>query len=431
VKDATSKKKEKKSKKEPQTSIEAILVSPPYTKNEMNPQMRHQNQNQNVLLLPETDAVAIPPPFLFPTGTMHLSDVVFPDDSKSWKLSGKLSKGCKMLDVSKAAATSRHRELKIPIEASDIVLYACAKKDNNGDDLAKNIDNNSLADLTITRTHRSAILTLGSLQFKKPSFSITSCVVFVREKESPNINVSLFDLRGIHVGDSSNNAVIVAFRKQQEQGETIRYVIYQTPEIGRLLLPLTKAVIAAYTGVPRWAIPITWSGNLPPLPTIPQHEYTAWMGSDGGFSSFVYAAVLGYHVRNKISFVQFEHGPDVISRAVMKQQPRRSFPAVSSDPREIDLLKLRGTLATDKEIGCRIEMVLAGLHALCFNLVFRKLKLARVERLYPEYLRAFRTALGRTLLYNVTLREVDFELADLSGFGETIGNAWAMNGKNE
>jgi hypothetical protein len=68
----------------------------------------------------------------------------------------------------------------------------------------------------------------------------------------------------------------------------------------RCCFSLTTTVVAAYSDTPRWAIPITWSGNLPSLPVIPQHKYTAWMGVDGGFSSSIYAAALAYHVKNKI-----------------------------------------------------------------------------------------------------------------------------------
>ncbi|MGK3743505.1 MAG: hypothetical protein ACI90V_010363 [Bacillariaceae sp.] len=70
--------------------------------------------------------------------------------------------------------------------------------------------------------------------------------------------------------------------------------------------------------------------------------------------------------------------------------------------------------------------VLAGLNALTFNLVFRKLKLTDID-IQNNY--ALRNALSRTLLYNVTLREVDFNSSNLTGLGESIGNAWAMNGK--
>ena len=439
-KKAKKKKKEKakKERTECRESIEAVLVSPSSTTKDKSGK-KESNEQSNVSLVSQSYVITAPPPFLFPTGTTNLPEVFFPADSRNWKLSGKLRKGCKSVDVLFGQEISRHRESHIPVESSEIVVYVSAKKDSEGGALAMYVENNSLLNMAVARNHRSAILTRGSLQFKKPSFSITQCVVYFKAKESPNINISLFNLRGIHVDDSSNNTVIVAYEKQRQHDKIIRYAVYQTPDTSRFLLPLAKAVVAAYIGVPQWAIPISWSGNLPTLPAILQHEYNDWIGSDGGFSSSVYAASLAHHVKHKLSFESFKLGSEKISAAIMKQQEksRRSFQAASFGPQTIDPFALAVALGSAHEGKVKqdviAELVLAGLNALCFNLVFRKFKLvlARFDRSDRERLLYYRNSLGRTLLYNVTIREVDFEMTNLSGFGETIGNAWAMNGENE
>jgi hypothetical protein len=427
----TEQKTKKKKKKERPQSIEAVLVP------ESKSRAKQKGQNFSITLVSQANAITTPPAFLFPIGAMNLPDISLPGDSrKNWKLSGKLSNGCKVLNHLDGPETSRLHELFIPVESSEIVLYVSAKKENNGNVMAMHIENNTLSDMALTRNHRSAILTRGSLQFKKPSFSITACLVFLKEKVSPNINISLFDLRGIHVGDSSSNVVIVAYRKQQQHDETIRYVVYQTPNTGRFILPLAKSVVAAYTGVPQWAIPISWSGKLPPLPSIPQYEHKAWMGTDGGFSSSVYAATMAYHVKHKVSFENFKHGSGLITAHVQKQQleRRRSSVVVPQSIAPLDLAVTLGALYKGSDRGGIVfELLLAALNALSFNLIFRKLELtkARFDQYDNETIRNFRNSLGRALLYNVTLREVNFESSNLSEFGETIGNAWAMNGKNQ
>eukprot|EP00531_Pseudo-nitzschia_arenysensis_P009088 CAMPEP_0116146926 /NCGR_PEP_ID=MMETSP0329-20121206/17445_1 /TAXON_ID=697910 /ORGANISM="Pseudo-nitzschia arenysensis, Strain B593" /LENGTH=1715 /DNA_ID=CAMNT_0003642747 /DNA_START=204 /DNA_END=5348 /DNA_ORIENTATION=- len=432
----TEKKKEKKVKKEKmerQQSIEAVLVSPSSAGGKKN--KKKKNKKSDVVIFPGTNAITTPPPFLFPSGTMTLPDVLFPEKSKNWKLSDKLSKGCRVVDHLDGPELTRHRELRIPVESSEIVVYVSAKKDGEGGILAMHMENNSLADMSISRNHRSAILTRGSLQLKKPSFSVSQCVVYFKGKESPNMNVSLFDLRGIHVDDSGSNAVVVAYEKQREHDSIIRYAVYQTPDTSRFILPLAKSVVAAYTGVPQWAIPISWSGDLPPLPTIPKYEYKAWMGKDGGYSSTLYAASLAYHVKEKLNYESFRLGTEKISAEIMKQQETRrpSFQAASFGPQKIKVLTLAVALGDGYQGSVKTGLVsaltLAGLNALSFNLVFRKLELARArfDRKDRERLLKYKNALGRALLYNVTLREVDFEMTNLCEFGETIGNAWALN----
>jgi len=422
--------------------VDGTPVLPPSAAKNVTKQGGEKDQNEDKILMSATNVVAVPPPFLIHTGAMHLSNVIVPDSAKHWKLFAKLSKRCKVVDKNRASETKRLRKLNIPIESLEVVVSIGAKKDKDGDVMAKSIEIDSLSTLNIVRSHRSLLLTRGSLQLKKPNFGFTNLFPCA-EKGSQNITISIFDLRGFHVS-SSNNVVIVAFEERCQgqrhdqnserliEAEMIRYALYQTPEVSRFFGPLTTAVVAAYTSIPRWAIPITWSGNLPRLPTIPQEKYTQWMGLDGGFSTSVYAAAVALHVKHKLDMGNLKDGEAVVSKVVLKQQPPRSFPVTTTVPQVIDLMRLAKTLNTGKVDNTFFPLVLAGLNALSFNLVFRKLKLSNIEsgnkKRIPVSLRnIFRNTLARTLLYNVTLREVDFECLDFNGFGESLGNAWAMN----
>jgi len=390
----------------------------------------------------------VPPPFLVPAGAVQLYNLTIPPD---WKLSKKLSKQCSVKEPDMASETKNLRELNIPIESLEIVVHACAKKDNDGDLMANAIENNSLSNLDIARKrHRSLILTRGSLQLKRLPFGIKNLL----PERTPSVLVSIFDLRGMHVSPDSD-AVIIAFQdinvgrdkknvKQSLPGDVamVRYAMYQTPYIKSFLGPLASALIAAYMGVPTWAIPFTWSGNnIPEIPPISQEEYTRWMGKDGGFSSSVYAAALTYHVKNKLIMGNLQE--KTVMFAVSKQQPARSKPInTTKAPRVIDLVELAKTLSAGKPDGSIVWLVLAGLNALTFNLGFRQLKLSNFERknttgpppkLFTSASKqdfptaAFRNTLARMLLYNVTLRDVDFQSTDLGGFGQSLGGAWAMN----
>mmetsp|Transcript_44962 Transcript_44962/g.50846 ORF Transcript_44962/g.50846 Transcript_44962/m.50846 type:complete len:848 (-) Transcript_44962:3-2546(-) len=412
------------------------------------------------------NAIPIPPPFLIPTGTMNLSNVTVPN-SKGWGLSSRNSKHCTIITKHTAVETKRLRELRIPIENSEIVVYIFAKK--NHDDMKKSIENDSLISLAVKRTHRSALLTRGSVQFNRLPFNMKT-LFFGKDTGKPNINVSIFDLRGFHVSHNHNVAIIAFQDRDQcevpcsyrEQQNIIQYALYQTPDVERFLFPLTATVVAAYCGTPRWAIPITWSGNLPTLPAIPEHKYTAWMGVDGGFSSSVYAAALAYCVKNEIDINLYFNEERAITELVLDQQPSRSWynptkskelsqdqmtelkdwreskdgqahilPKVLTFPQVIDLMKLAKALEAGnlnnpfaRSTHCILFICIAGLNALTFNLVFRKLKLTDTD---IQSNPALRNALSRTLLYNVTLREVDFNSSNLTGLGESIGNALAMN----
>ena len=425
---ATEASRKKKARKQIPVA-EEISSSRPSGERKKNDQVKNQGE---IPILAAT-VVAIPPPFVIPPGTTHLSDVAFPIGHKRWKLTKKLARDCSAVSAVKeitAKETKRLRKIHVPIEASDVVLCVYARADDEGGVTAKFIERNALPDLRIERTHRFALLTRGTLQFKKFSFRLTDLLKFAK-KVAPTVVLSLFDLRGIHVCDSGDNLVIVAFRQQRAEdeqeephAETIRYAMYQTPETSRLLLPLTEAIAAAYASVPRWAIPISFSGELPPFSAIPRSTHLGWLGHDGGFSSSVYAAALSFHVKHKIDFGGFPR----VSQAVMKQQPTQTIRALATVPREIDLPRLVESLNADKQESRAIALLLAALNAMTFNLVFRKLKLARIKHRDAKLRLLFQNTLARALMYNVTLREVDFESSDLNGFGDTIGRAWALNG---
>ena len=127
------KKKEKKIQNENQTSIEAVLVdSSPVNKKQSREKYEPSSQNRNVVLVSQSPNDIPRVPFLVPMGTMNLVDLDFPEKA-SWKLSNKLSKACTLLDefndeesstTLTSSQTGRHRELKIPVVASELVLYA-------------------------------------------------------------------------------------------------------------------------------------------------------------------------------------------------------------------------------------------------------------------------------------------------------------------
>mmetsp|Transcript_33706 Transcript_33706/g.70870 ORF Transcript_33706/g.70870 Transcript_33706/m.70870 type:complete len:1720 (+) Transcript_33706:221-5380(+) len=445
----------------------------------------NNNNNNNA-----TSATVVPPPFLIPTGTNTLSKLIIPT-SKDWKpsSSSKLGKKCNVIpDNSNSSETKGLRKLFIPISSAETVafLYA-AKKDksiqlkNNGTStiidpieatMAKHVENNTLDDLKVKRTYRTAILTDGSLQFKKMKFNFSKTLLFDRDSWNvANVNVSLFDLRGVHVvpsttstegggdtGDSPNDniegVVLVAFLLSNNNAnnnsmETIRYAAYQTPKVSRFLLPLATALASAYTGRPSWSIPVNWTTGSGcsqlRFPPIARETYAQWMGNDGGFSAAVYAAAVAFCVKRKVSLgnVLKNEGREAVAKCVSKQQQTTTAQGkqqrflLNTGPKEINLVKLALELsnanpnasnATAKvQVGMMVDaLILAGLRALSFNLVLRKLKLSGYGIGEKNRL-LFRSALGQALLYNVTLREVDFEYTVLTDLGEMIGVAWAMN----
>jgi len=345
--------------------------------------------------------------------------------------------------------------------------------------MAKHIENNTLDELKMKRTYRTAILTNGSLQFKKMKFNLSKTLFFDRDSgNAANVNVSLFDLRGVHVvptteGSSSGTSpnainndddniegvVLVAFRLSDNNAnnnannnakETIRYAAYQTPNVSRFLLPLATALASAYTGRPSWSIPVSWTTGSSysqqlELPPIVRETYAEWMGNDGGFSAAVYAAALAFCVQRKVSLgnVLKNGGREAVAKCVLEQQRLTTMQGkqprflLNVGPKEIDLVKLALKLSNanptnanvnaKNQVGMMPEvLILAGLRALSFNLVLRKLTLSGYRN-DNKNKSLFRSALGQALLYNVTLREVNFESSVLTDLGEMIGVAWAMN----
>ena len=131
--------------------------------------------------------------------------------------------------------------------------------------------------------------------------------------------------------------VMLTYSEQQEE----KYIIYQTPESNRFLSPLTNAMAAAYVGVPNWAIPVGWSGNLATLQEldrVSKQDYLQWMGMDGGFSAILYAAALAYHVEHKLDIGSLADGQQDIETRVQSQQPRRLVS--TPGPKVVDLVAL-------------------------------------------------------------------------------------------
>lgn len=359
------------------------------------------------------DAVPLAPPYFVPA-TPNLTTLTVPN----WTLSSKESKKCTLISQDDNEA-KQLRMLHIPIVASEIVVCVYVK-----DLTSANLQD--LANLTATRATRSALLTRGSVQLKKLPMMKAGLLAVVADRGKPNIKFGILDLRALHM---HHDVIVLAFRQDEtadsgEQQEATKYALYQTPEPSRFLTSLATVAVAAYVGVPNWAVPITWSGSLPALQSISKREYTNWMGVDGGFSSSVYAAALAYHVQHKLEIgrrLMLSDGG--ISSLVMEQQPKRIVP--TTGPQLLNLVELAKKLAAPDKLFHRL--VEHGLDALSFNLVFRRLKLSKYR--IPADVSAFRNALLKALLYNVTLREVDFSGTNLRGFGEDIGKSWAMNGQ--
>ena len=361
------------------------------------------------------DTIPLPPPYLFPDNTPNLAAVTFPE---SWGLSPKEAKRCTLVSaVNDGAALKRFVVLRIPVEASEVVVSIHVK------DLATAQDIHTLQGVlkdasAVTRACRAALLTRGSLQLKKLPMMKTGAFAAVADRGNPNIKFGLFDLRAVHL---QRDVVLLAYHNDEDistsgvRSEKVSYALYQTPEPSRFLAKLASAAIAAYVGVPNWVIPIQWTGSLPALQPITNSDYTKWIGVDGGFSSSLYAAVLSYHVKHKLEIGRVGAGNSTITNLIMDGQPSRVVP--TKRPELLNLLAIAIGLAMDDKMVH--PMVEHGLHALAFNLVFRKLKLSKY-RLPPD-ISGFQNALFKALLYNVTLREVDFSGTNLSGLGEGIG----------
>ncbi|MGK3743507.1 MAG: hypothetical protein ACI8RD_003693 [Bacillariaceae sp.] len=139
--------------------------------------------------IPVAVAVPIPPPFLIPTTcTMNLSNVNVPN-CKGWELSSRISKHCKIVTGNSAVETKRLRQLHIPIESSEIVVYVYAKKNDDDDDMKKSIEDDTLGNLAVTRTYRPALLTRGSVQLKRLPFTVKNLFFGNKDVGAPSINV--------------------------------------------------------------------------------------------------------------------------------------------------------------------------------------------------------------------------------------------------
>ncbi|KAL7552382.1 hypothetical protein ACHAWF_015624 [Thalassiosira exigua] len=409
-------------------------------------------------------AVVVPPPFLIPTGARFYNFSI--PDSKVWQepSPSKLSKKCHVLNPTDSE-TKQLRKLKVPIEAAEIVAYIYAKKGKVDIDLMESLVMENILG-KVKRTYRSAILTKGSVQLKKLPFGNMK-TLFSGDSGTPNINCSLYDLRGVYVCGSDDNVVVVAYREDlRSEGtesaaqEKMRFAIYQTPDVLRFMAPLANVLLAAYTARPVWSIPVSWAGNVPQLPAVSREVHDRWMGNDGGFSSAMHAAAIAFHVNWKKPLDKLSGGAGAISAAIMSQQPQERCFLVSNGPMQIDV----GALAKEFSDNTKIvlsqaeqrvvnemewrhrelrekspklsekvavlymptALILGALRALSFNLVFRKVILSGLPAEVTK-LPSFRDALGELLLYNVSLREVDLSSSPLQGLGETIGMAVSMN----
>jgi len=351
------------------------------------------------------------PLYLLPAGA-NLSSVQV---NGSWKLSKSDSRRCTII-AGNRLETKRLRLLNIPLLASEHVIYICPKNDGRTASISNSTLNTEVfSGKTEIRACRSLLLTSGSIQLKRLPFMKTG--PFAKGRKIPNIMFGIFEFRGLRI---AGDVAIMSFQPPDE--DKVQCMFYQTSEPARFVGPLTAVVIAAYVEVPKWAIPVTWSGNLPTLPAIQQEEYRKLMGSDGGFSSSMYAAALGYHVQHKIPIGRLQSAERKVSSIISGQQPPQPFS--NQVQKFIDLQALAKDLAAND--GMFDMLVLHGLWALAFNLVFRKLKLSNIE-VTTKNATAFRDAVSRLILYNVTLREVDFSFTNLKGLGDAIGKSWAMN----
>jgi hypothetical protein len=353
-------------------------------------------------------------PYLIPE-TVDLSMLYAPD---SWALSSKEAKGCILTGNKISKTNKRLRKLDIPIIASESVLFLYLKELEEKGLAGIHYDLSTVGGKKVSRTIRSALLTPGTVQLKKKG-------LFPKDRSGVrSIKFGLLELRALHM--ASRDIVMVAF--QADITRDTKYAMYQTPEPARFLQPLVEATVAAYISIPNWAIPVTWSGALPVLPPISEALYTEWMGKDGGFSSAMYAAAISYHVHHKLPIGKLRGGRDSVHKRVEQQQPPRLLPPSrnNGNPQLLDLRRLIQDLATESDDGMFLPLIHHGLSALAFNLVYRSLALSN-WKIPPEATLQFQESLSKALLYNVTLREIDFSGTPLTGLGESMGKSLAMN----
>ncbi len=123
-------------------------------------------------------------------------------------------------------------------------------------------------------------------------------------------------------------------------------------------------------------MPVSWTGSgLAHLTPIDRDRYAALMGDDDGLLAAVYAAALAFRVRRKIPMGTTLASQGAVSACVAEQDRGHRF-LTNAGPKEIDLGTLAERLSNANEKDMPEALVLSGLRALSFNLVFRRLKLA-------------------------------------------------------
>ena len=88
------------------------------------------------------------------------------------------------------------------------MVYIYAR--NKYDDMKKSIEDDSSENLAVSKTCRPALLTRGSIQLKRLPYTVKN-IFFGKDVGTSSINVSIFDLRGFHIGHH-NKGMILALR---------------------------------------------------------------------------------------------------------------------------------------------------------------------------------------------------------------------------
>jgi len=327
--------------------------------------------------------------------------------------------------------------------SAEVVQLIFPKKD--GVDLGEYVNGNTLADLSIAKPQfRALLLSPGSMQIKQLKFGTKNLLPFVNKGPS-NLTAPLYELRGLHVG---GDIMIIAYREAEDEQsqpnqwmvaakEPIKYTICSTPRLeSSVMRPLALALAAAYASFPPWSIPVSISGTSE-MPVIGKDQFEQWMGSDGGFSSSVYAFLVGCHVQQKLKMkYNRQEMYYAIKMALNKQNAAAIILPATSRPSAIDVTDLAKQITPSAQsdpnfrnlLNQPIWYIIAFLNALPFNLVFRKLRMCDLIDYKSVHLRnTIRDLLSRVLLYNVSLREVDFSGSDLNGYGRMLGGAMSMN----
>lgn len=394
---------------------------------------------------------------------VYMFNCGFPSDEWNRKTSKKKKKCGAIEDNS--SDTKRLRDLKVEMASAEVVQLIFPKKD--GVDLGEYVNGNTLADLSIAKPQfRALLLSPGSMQIKQLKFGTKNLLPFVNKGPS-NLTAPLYELRGLHVG---GDIMIIAYREAEDEQsqpnqwmvaakEPIKYTICSTPRLeSSVMRPLALALAAAYASFPPWSIPVSISGTSE-MPVIGKDQFEQWMGSDGGFSSSVYAFLVGCHVQQKLKMkYNRQEMYYAIKMALNKQNAAAIILPATSRPSAIDVTDLAKQITPSaqsdpnfSEWCCQfaepleivgwvnsssagnllnqpIWYIIAFLNALPFNLVFRKLRMCDLIDYKSVHLRnTIRDLLSRVLLYNVSLREVDFSGSDLNGYGRMLGGAVSVS----